>query len=169
MVSNGNIWAVPTPVGRTFDRAIDRAVEDFFGPYLLGRGARSEGTEFLPAIDVWESEEGYGVALDVPGFAMDKLDVTVHGNELTVTGTKVSSCTTSGPEGKCEDLSKEQRCESLRYRHREREERSFRRQVTLPESVDPDGVVAELANGVLTIKLPKAEQARVKKIQVKTQ
>lgn len=166
MLTN-EIWTVPA-VSRTFDRA----VEDFFGDYLLGRGIRREKGEYLPALDVWELENDYGVELDVPGFTMDRLEVTVHGNELFIVGAKAAGAHLSGSDEACKkegvEVPKGRSCDHTRqYRHRERAALSFRRQINLPTAVDPSGVSAELKDGVLTIILPKAEQARAKKIQVK--
>ena len=174
MVGN-SIWAVPSNT-RALDRTIERAIDDFFGPYLMGRASRTAADEYLPALDVWENEENYGIQLDVPGFTMDRLDVTVHGNELTITGARapqeVSSSDTKAGEGKVGEVKccggeKAEKCACPQYRHRERENRHFRRQVTLPEAVNAETVTAELANGVLTVILPKLEQAKVRKIQVR--
>lgn len=164
MLTNG-IWAVPSG-SRSLDRSVDQALDSFFGPYLMGRASRNANEEYLPALDVWESAESYGVQLDVPGFTMDRLEVTVHGNELTITGAKASQ-DAGGNEVKCTSSEKPEKCNYPQYRHRERENRHFRRQVTLPDAVNAEAVTAELASGVLTVLLPKLEQAKVKKIQVR--
>lgn len=102
-----------------------------------------------PAVNVWETAEAVFAELEVPGLKNDQLDVSVVGDQLTI---KVDR-----PEVEEQGVT---------YHRRERPIGSFTRVLRLPSPVSSDAVEAELKNGVLTIKLPKAEAARPRKIQV---
>ncbi len=102
-----------------------------------------------PAVNLWETGEAVHVELEVPGLKNDQLELSVVGDQLTI---KVHR-----PE--LEE-------QGVTYHRRERPVGSFTRVVRLPVLVEPDGVEAELHNGVLWIKLPKAQAARPRKIEV---
>jgi HSP20 family protein len=104
-----------------------------------------------PAVNVWETSEAVFAELEVPGLKNDQLDVSVVGDQL---GIKVER-----PDAAAEGVT---------YHRRERPVGSFTRVLRLPAPVASDAVQAELKNGVLTIKLPKAEAARPRKIQVQS-
>ena len=106
-----------------------------------------------PALDVNETDDAVTVNVEVPGIDAKDLDIHVAGNLLTITGEK-----------------KEQHEEKNRNCYRsECRYGSFRRQVQLPGSVDPDQVTAEYRNGILTIELAKSQQTRPKHIELKTE
>ena len=92
--------------------------------------------------DVW-------VHLDLPGVAADTLDITVERNVMTVSGER-----SWGRE------------EGDRVYLAERRQGTFRRQVTLGEGLDADGIEADYTDGVLTLRVPVAEQAQPRKIQI---
>jgi len=100
-----------------------------------------------PRADVVESQDGFVVTLDVPGVAKGALGVTLDDRTLTVVGRRES-----GPVG-----------EML---HRESKAAGFRRAFTLGESIDPNGISANLRDGVATLTLPKAVAAKPRKISV---
>jgi HSP20 family protein len=103
-----------------------------------------------PAVNVWDSTDAIHVEMEVPGVKSDQVEISVAGDELTV---KIER-----PELKQGNVV---------YHRRERPVGSFARVLRLPTEVDADQVEAELRHGVLTIRLPKAEAARPRKIQVK--
>jgi len=107
---------------------------------------------WAPAVDVTEDDKSLTIRAEVPGIGPEDLDVTVSGNQLVLSGEKKESIEKT--EG---DF-----CQS------ERRFGSFRRTVPLPEAVDPEKVIAEYANGVLTIKLEKSPVSVAKRIEVKT-
>jgi HSP20 family protein len=88
----------------------------------------------------------------VPGIAEDKLNISLENNVLTLRGTK-------------EQKNNE---EQGAYRRIERNYGSFTRSVTLPRNVDVNGVNANLTDGVLTVTLPKEEQAKPRQIAIGT-
>ena len=102
-----------------------------------------------PAVNVWEQNDALKVEMEVPGVKSQQLDISVAGGELSV---KVDA--------------PEQFEEGVTYHRRERPVGSFSRIVRLPVEVDANRVEADLHDGVLTITLPKAENAKPRKINV---
>jgi len=102
-----------------------------------------------PAINLWEDTAAIYAELELPGVKSDDLELAVAGAELSV---KVDR----------PDVEEE----GVTYHRRERGVGSFARMVQLPVEVDPEGVEAELVQGVLTVRLPKSEAARPRKIKV---
>lgn len=104
-----------------------------------------------PPLDLSETDDAVQVRLDLPGLEAKDIDVQVRDNQLIVTGER-----------------KEEREEKGATFHRvERREGKFSRAVLLPCSVNEGKVDAQFRNGVLTIKLPKNEQAKAKRIEIK--
>lgn len=105
----------------------------------------------LPSLDMSETDGAVEVRMDIPGIEAKDVDIQVSGNLLTISGER-----------------KEDREEKGRTWHRvERRAGSFSRSVMLPCAVKEDAVDAEYCGGVLTVKLPKAEEAKAHKIKVK--
>jgi HSP20 family protein len=104
-----------------------------------------------PAVNVWEDAEAVKAELELPGVKSDEVDLSVVGNELSI---KVDH----------PDVDQE----GVTYHRRERGVASFARVLRLPTDVNADRVEAEMADGVLTITLPKSEAARPRKIRVGT-
>jgi HSP20 family protein len=123
-------------------------LEQFWGDegdgWLKGRIA--------PLADLSETETSVELKMDVPGVKPNEIDIQVNGNLLTVSGEH-----------------KEEKEEKGRTYHRiERCSGSFSRSVTLPCAVQEGEAAAECLDGILTITLPKAEEARTHKIKVKS-
>lgn len=139
-----------TPLGTlgSFSRDMDRLFDEVFGaghaPYRRPAG--------YPALNIWEDGDAFVVEAEVPGLSLDKLGVEVLGNELTISGERIDSPT-----------------EVTTVHRRERQGGSFQRTLTLPTDINADAVAADLKNGVLTIRLPKAETAKVRRIEVRPQ
>ncbi len=94
------------------------------------------------SLDVAEEGEEFVVTVDVPGYETDDLEINLTGETLKIRGERARETDQVDEET---------------YIRRERELRSFSRQVRLPAVVDADGVDATLNNGVLTIRLPTLE------------
>ena len=103
-----------------------------------------------PALNVWEDEQNLYAEAELPGLAMDDIDVVTTANELRIKGER-----------------KADESEDVTYHRRERRVGTFSRVVQFPIEIDPEKVQATLKDGVLTVTLPKAETARVRKIEVK--
>jgi HSP20 family protein len=102
------------------------------------------------AIDMYETEDSVVVTTSVPGLDPEDIDITITGNVLTIKGeTKV-----------------EQKVEKENYIRQERRYGSFRRSVVLPETVLADRAEATYDKGILTLSIPKTEEAKPKTIKV---
>ncbi len=122
--------------------------EPFFNaPRLWDRDQK--GTTL--ALDVIEDEDAFVVKASVPGVASEEIDVTLTENVLTIKG----------------ETTADREIDEQRYHVRERRWGSFYRSVTLPVTVEADKIEAHSENGVLTLRLPKAEAVKPKKIAVK--
>lgn len=108
---------------------------------------REEERYIVPAVDIYETDEGLTLVADVPGVKKDGLHVNVEDGILTIRGQ-------SGYEPR----------HPVRYS--EFALVDYFRQFELSEMVDPEKISARLEHGVLTLSLPKAEKAKPKKIEV---
>ena len=106
-----------------------------------------------PALDIAEDENEFTVKAEVPGCKAEDIDISVHGNTLTISGEKKQE--------------KEEKGKG--YRHTERSYGSFRRNLNLASEVDSNKVEATYKDGILSIKLPKTEKTKAVKIKVKEQ
>jgi HSP20 family protein len=103
------------------------------------------------ALDVAETDNAFELRLDAPAMNVADFDIDVNGHVVTVRGER-----------------KEEKEEKGKTWHRvERRTGAFARTITLPCNINADEVAAEYTGGVLTVKLPKTEAARPKKIAVK--
>jgi HSP20 family protein len=109
---------------------------------------RSEERYVTPPVDIYENGDALIVTADLPGVAKENLDVRVENNLLTIRG-KSSHLASGDPV------------------YREYELASFFRQFELNEKVDQGKISAELQHGVLTLRLPKAQEAKPRKIEVR--
>ena len=116
-----------------------------------GRGDVTATEDWRPPMDVSETEQEIVATMDLPGIAREDIKVSVEDNVLSVKGEKRHE---SEEEGK----------------HLQRTERfsgKFSRSFALPSVIDSGKITAEYKDGVLTVRLPKAETARPKEIEVK--
>ncbi len=131
-------------------REINRMFDSFF------RGAPADddafvASDWIPAVDIAEHENEYLVKLELPGVSKEDVKITMQNNILTVRGEK----------------KKEKESKSSSYHRVERSYGAFQRNFTLPSTVKADRIDASYSDGILTIVLPKAEEARPKQIEVK--
>ncbi len=98
--------------------------------------------------DISETESDYIVEVDLPGIKQDDVQVEVLGNELAITG----------------DVTERERVGW--FRHRTRRTGHFEYHATLPRDVDADNVEASMAEGVLMVRIPKAESAKPRRIPI---
>ena len=125
---------------------MDRLMEGYGGRYFMPQTAG-----VFPLINLTEDTEGYYVRAELPGLKADELNISVTGNNLSITG-----------ERKIAD-----RGENVYYHRREREDGTFSRIIALPGEVDANKVDARLKDGILTVHIPKAEKAKPKQIKIK--
>jgi len=128
---------------------IDQIFEGFLSP-ILPSTTFFEG--WTPALDVYEDKDRYVVKAELPGLKKEEIDVSLDGNTLSISG---------------ERKQEEERKEGDNFRS-ERYFGRFQRSLTLPAMVDGNKIQASYKDGVLSITLPKSEEAKPKQIQVKT-
>ena len=104
-----------------------------------------------PAVDVRESEDGYAMEAELPGLTDKDIDLKIEDNILTLSSRK--------------DESKEEDKDG--YLIRERRSAEFCRTFVLPKDVDREKIKAEFKNGLLVVSIPKAAEAKPRKIDVK--
>lgn len=134
-------WADPLATLRRIQDEVNRT----FG------GARMTPMSDYPPLNVWRGQDGIVVTAEVPGARLEELEITVHQNTLTLKGRRESEVA-----GK-----------DVTFHRQEREYGAFARTVTLPYSVDPDGVTASASNGILYVELPRPETDKPRRIQIK--
>ena len=142
-----------TPSVRISDpfSVIRREMNEMFSNLWGPNGNGALAASFAPALDVAEKDNCFELHMDIPGMETKDIDIQVQGNTVTVTGSR-----------------KEEKEEKGKTFHRiERSSGSFSRTVTLPCNVTEKEVAAEYTNGVLSVVLPKSEDARPKKVAIK--
>jgi len=108
------------------------------------------GSSWLPAVDVEETEDALVLSFDLPGVEEEKMSIELGENVLTVSGERERSSESSGDGF---------------YRY-ERRFGHFSRSVTLPTGVNEEGIKADYSNGVLEVRVPKPEDPKPKRIQI---
>src|SRR5581483_7367296 len=126
--------------------ALRRAMDQLFDESFARTPGLRGGAEGAVPLDVIETDDALLVKASLPGVDPENVDISVHRNTLTISG--------------------ELRGEG-RYYHRERWYGRFQRQVMLPSDVDTNACDASFEHGVLTVRLPKSEQARPRRISVR--
>lgn len=124
---------------------LDRMLDDVMGSAM---GTATNYGNFTPAIDVRANDTELVFLCDVPGIPQDNLEITLENHVLTLKGTRTF-----------ESKEDEQVMLGRAYG-------SFTRSFTLPDSVDESQLSADLADGILTIRIPKNEKARPRQIQI---
>ncbi len=126
-------------------RAVDRLMEN-----SLGEEWDQQAREWSLALDVIENEDSYLIKATVPGVKPEDLEITFNKGMLTIRG----------------ELKDEAEQTQGQYHLRERRYGAFSRSVTMPANVKADDIQADYQGGILTLSLPKAEEAKPKRIQV---
>ena len=112
-----------------------------------GAGDEFERVDWTPAADIYETDSGYVIAIDLPGIDREALEIDIDDNRLVVKGTRLIR-------------------ESKQHRS-ERPRGKFLRTFSVPASVDQAKIRAEFKDGVLQITLPKRTEQKSKKIDIK--
>jgi HSP20 family protein len=115
----------------------------------VGPGREAPGT--YPPVNVWTDDDNVYLEAELPGMTQDQLEIFVHdGNQLTLSGER-KPCEVGGAT----------------WHRQERGFGKFSRTLTLPVLVETDKVEAKLEQGVLQLKLPKSQDAKPRRINVK--
>ncbi|GMV82673.1 MAG: hypothetical protein AMXMBFR7_38570 [Planctomycetota bacterium] len=128
-----------------FQREMDGLFHGFFG----ANGSPSAGA--FPALNVWETPEGYRVEAELPGLKLNELELVVHQRELTIKGEYKPAFG-----------------EQDTVHRRERPLGPFSRTVRFPADLDAGQARAELKDGVLSVVLPRLASSQPRKIEIRS-
>ena len=117
------------------------------------RSVRPSVSKWHPAVDVLESKDAYLIRAELPGMKREDIKVEVKDGTLVLSGESKS----------------EKPAEGVEYRHVERVAAKFWRSFTLPENAKPDGIDASYKDGILEIRVAKAEEAKPRQIEINVQ
>lgn len=126
------------------------AMDQLFNSAFIGPDFVWESGAVGVALDVIENADDFVVKASLPGIKAEDIDVTYNNNVLTIKG----------------EIKEEKDVEETKYHLRERRYGSFSRSVSLPSNIKTNEIKADYADGTLTLTLPKAEEAKPKRIQV---
>jgi HSP20 family protein len=131
---------------------MNRLFNTFFDtPTAAGNGGNGGSLRrWIPAMDLVETEDHFVLKADLPGLSEGDVSLEVEDNVLTVSG-----------ERKAEHEDKREG-----YVRVERAYGAFRRSLTLPEGIDPEGVSASFDNGVLEVRIPKPEERKPRRVAI---
>ena len=142
-------WGVRNPFEEL--TSMRQEMDRLFGAYS-GRGLGHFGAGVFPSINLSEDQENYFIRAELPGIKADDLEIQVTANNVSISGQRQIAQEGNG----------------VKYHRREREGGQFSRIISLPGDIDHDKVDANLVNGVLTVKIAKAEAAKPKQIAIKS-
>ena len=128
---------------------VNRVFDEYGDNGLRSQEVLSGGT-FAPPMDVKEDDDAYTVQMEVPGVKQEDLNLTLQENVVTIRGQKAQR--SEEDEGN--------------FRRIERSYGSFARSVRLPRVADTERIEASFDNGVLTVSVPKREEAKARTIEV---
>jgi HSP20 family protein len=117
---------------------------------LFGRSQESNLTSWAPAVDIYENEHELVVKADLPDVKPEDLDIRVENNILTIRGERKF----------------EKKVDEKNYLRVERSYGSFTRSFSLANTVNSEAIKADYKDGVLTLTIPKREEAKPKQIKV---
>jgi len=130
---------------------MDRLFDDFLSDWFTSGREGSRELSFYPPVDIKESKDAIHVSMEVPGVKKEDIAVELNDNTLTIKGER--------------NFQKEEEGETF---HRvERSYGSFTRAFTLSCPVEREKIEANYKDGVLSLRLPKCEEAKPKKISIK--
>lgn len=119
----------------------------------FGNGASSRGEASFPALNIWEENDSLFVEAELPGMELSDLEIYVNsGNVLTIKGERHAPSTPQGT-----------------WHRQERGYGKFHRVMELPLPVDADRVMAHFKHGILRIELPKQEEVKPRRIEVRAE
>lgn len=132
---------------REMDQLSNR-LNTFFNNDFL---SEADSATWLPAVDVQENAEDIVLTAELPGMKREDIDIELENNVLTIRG---------------ERSVESDREEEGRFHVMERRYGAFQRSFTLPRTVQPDGIAADYTSGVLEVRMPKAAEAKGRRIQI---
>ncbi len=140
-------WEPPSELEQATER-MRRMLDQTFGSFGWPSPVETRG--WSPLVDIEEADDAYVVEAELPGVKREDVNIELVGNELTITGEV------------------KQRKHTGALRRQTRRTGRFAYRVGLPAQVEAENIEASLSDGVLTVRVPKAERAKRKKIEVKS-
>jgi len=134
---------------RTLRSEMDRVFDDFFG--LMPARREGSATMWSPSVDISETADNFVVRAELPGMKKDDIELEVENNVLSIRGERKFEKTDEGEN----------------YHFMERSYGSFYRSFTLPKNVDSETIGAEYKDGMLIVTIPKKEEVKPKKVEIK--
>lgn len=119
---------------------------------LLGRNGGLVGYGYSPPADVLVTDEAVTVMMDVPGLRVDDLEIELADDVLTVRGERRDPYSSDG--------------ESRAWQQLERGFGRFERSLQVPRGLDPNAIEASLDAGVLTLRIPKPERLKPRRVEI---
>lgn len=119
---------------------------------VAGETVGDVGSGVFPPINITQDDDNFYLRAEVPGIRPNELSITAVRNRVSLAGKREI----------------QQEHERVSYHRKERAEGTFNRTVTLPTEVNAERVDAKYVDGILTLTLPKAEEARPRQIKVRT-
>jgi HSP20 family protein len=119
----------------------------------FGRSKERAESQWYPAVDILESKDAYVIRAELPGMQREDIKLELKDGTLTLNGERKA----------------EKPAEGVEYRHVERVNAKFWRSFTLPETVKQDGIEAVYKDGVLEVRVPKAEELKPRQIEITVQ
>jgi HSP20 family protein len=129
---------------------IQSRINDLFGESFDRSWMNWNSATWYPPVDVLESKDSYVLRAELPGMKKEDFNLEVKDGMLTLSGERKSEKTT----------------DDVKYRTVERVEGRFSRSFSLPETVKHDGIQATYKDGILEIHVPKAEEAKPRRIEI---
>lgn len=144
---NGLLRFTPHNNLRDIQRGIDHVFDDFFRPLGEERTAL-----WNPRVDFSETDDAYLIRADIPGVKKEDIDINVQDGTLSISGERHQESTETD--------------EKHNILRAERSVGRFYRSFSLPSTVDVDAIEAKVEDGVLNVRVPKAEEVKPRKIEV---
>lgn len=129
---------------------IQRQMNQLTNAFMGGPGVRFTPSRVFPAINITEDNSNYYLRAELPGIKAEELNLEVNGRSLSISGER--KIKTEG--------------EHVKYHRKERESGKFSRVIELPKDIDAERVQARMVDGILTVKVAKAEKAKPRVITV---
>jgi HSP20 family protein len=130
--------------------SLSDAVNSLLRESFVRPGAAGTANALALPLDVAENENEFVVKASLPGVSPEDVQITVHGDTLTIRG----------------ETKAEQEKKGEQWHLRERRYGAFQRSLALATPIDPDKAAAQFEHGVLTLTLPKSERAKPKQIKI---
>lgn len=123
----------------------------FESPLWAATGQSQLFNGWTPALDLYQNNDNVVAVIELPGMRKEDIDISLHDGMLTISGERKDESKSNGDQ----DAARSERFVG-----------KFRRSISLPTQVESNKVSATYKDGILTVTLPKAEEAKPKKIQV---